>query len=88
MFSCSECGGELTHLGTDRSFVCPRHGHPLATVEMHSLWQGEIVQIVEPTQHNANRFVVHFPGGKQRTIRYEHLRVFAMDHVLPRPNRL
>jgi hypothetical protein len=80
---CSDCGLELLPTGVDRAFVCPLHGHPLATVEGHMLWKGEIVRVIEPTRHNAGRFVIHFEGGKQRTIRSEHLRVFAMDHVLP-----
>ncbi len=83
MLRYSDCGRELTRTQTERFFGCPLHGHPLATVEVHPLWKGEVVQVVEPTRHNTSRFVIHFEGGKQRTIRADHLTVFAMDHVLP-----
>jgi hypothetical protein len=78
-FRCTTCGCPLgSTTGDDRGLRCPIHGYPLAQISGHKLWEGQEVRIVRPARRPGS-WVVRFPPGHYRTLRYDHLIQTTME---------
>jgi hypothetical protein len=51
-----------------RSLYCAVHGALMARVVDHSIWDGEVVQVLYRSQAHDARYVVRFSSGKRRTV--------------------
>jgi hypothetical protein len=75
---CQECGGPMVSDPVSGALQCPTHGVLVAEIIRHPLWEGEIVEVLYPSQAQNARYVVRFAGRKRRTVWFRDLRLVAM----------
>ena len=75
---CRDCGCPMVLDPTSGALRCPTHGVLVAEIIRHPLWEGEIVEVLRPSQARNARYVVRFPGRKRRTVWFGGLRLVAM----------
>jgi hypothetical protein len=61
-----------------RAMQCPSHGVLVARIVRHPLWEGEIVEVLHPSQADHGRYVVRFSTHQRRTVWFGNLRLVAM----------
>jgi hypothetical protein len=69
-----------------RSLYCAVHGALMARVVDHSIWDGEVVQVLYRSQAYDARYVVRFSSGKRRTVWFNDVRLLGVRQpAIPSP---
>lgn len=78
---CAQCGGRMISDLAFRARYCPIHGVLAARIVRHPLWEGEVVDVLCPSQTESSCYVVRFASGKRRTVWFSDLRVLEMHQT-------